>query len=134
MDEEKRTKKKKSDRTEKRKRVLQISSNAEIEEAAAIKQAKASMTISASDKSQWNLMFFSPNESNINSAENLTWNIGPFRDAEFKFHKLHPLVILWKFMITVQEFDTTTGKPKVGANELKIRLKPEQHGCYPWPT
>ena len=44
MDEEKRTrKKKKSDRThsEKRKRVLQISSNAEIEEAAAIKQAKA---------------------------------------------------------------------------------------------
>ena len=60
MDEEKRTKKKKSDRTEKRKRVLQISSNAEIEEAAAIKQAKASMTISASDKSQWNLMFFSP--------------------------------------------------------------------------
>ena len=137
MDEEKRTKKKKkSDRThsEKRKRVLQISSNAEIEEAAAIKQAKASMTISASDKSQWNLMFFSPNESNINSAENLTWNIGPFRDAEFKFHKLHPLVILWKFMITVQEFDTTTGKPKVGVNELKLRLKPEAHGCYPWPT
>ena len=43
MDEEKRTKKKKSDRTEKRKRVLQISSNAEIEEAAAIKQAKASI-------------------------------------------------------------------------------------------
>ena len=120
MDEEKRTKKKKkNDRThsEKRKKVLQISSNAEIEEAAAVKQAKSSMMISASDKSQWNLMFFSPNENNINSAEKLTWNIGPFRDAEFKFHKIHPLIILWKFMITVQEFDDNTGKPKVGANE-----------------
>ena len=123
MDEEKRTKKKKkNDRThsEKRKKVLQISSNAEIEEAAAVKQAKSSMMISASDKSQWNLMFFSPNENNINAAEKLTWNIGPFRDAEFKFHKIHPLVILWKFMITVQEFDAATGKPKTGATAQKI--------------
>ena len=137
MDEEKRTKKKKRNdgsHSEKRKKVLQISSNAEIEEAAAVKQAKSSMMISASDKSQWNLMFFSPNENNINAAEKLTWNIGPFRDAEFKFHKLHPLVILWKFMITVQEFDDTTKQPKVGATELKITLKPEMHGCYPWPT
>ncbi len=137
MDEEKRTKKKKKNygtHSEKRKKVLQISSNAEIEETAAVKQAKSSMMISASDKSQWNLMFFSPNENNINSAEKLTWNIGPFRDAEFKFHNIHPLVILWKFMITVQEFDNTTGKPKVGAAELKVALKPEAHGCYPWPT
>ena len=135
MDKEKR-KKKKNDGThsEKRKKVLQISSKAEIEEAAAVKQAKSTMMISPSDKSQWNLMFFSPNENNINSAEKLTWNIGPFRDAEFKFHKIHPLVILWKFMITVQEFDDATGKPKVGANEPKITLKPEMHGCYPWPT
>ena len=133
MDEEKQTKKKKKN-SEKRKKVLQISSNAEIEETAAVKQAKSSMMISASDKSQWNLMFFSPNENNINSAEKLTWNIGPFRDAEFKFHKIHPLVILWKFMITVQEFDDTTGKPKVAAPELKVALKPEAHGCYPWPT
>ena len=134
MDEEKRTKKKKKNygtHSEKRKKVLQISSNTEIEETAAVKQAKSSMMISASDKSQWNLMFFSPNENNINSAEKLTWNIGPFRDAEFKFHKIHPLVILWKFMITVQEFDNNTGKPKVGASELKIALKPEAHGCYP---
>ena len=81
MDEEKQTKrKKKNDRThsEKRKKVLQISSNAEIEEAAAVRQAKSNMMISASDRSQWNLMFFSPNENNINSAEKLTWNIGPF--------------------------------------------------------
>ena len=61
MEMEKRSKKrKKSD--EKKKKVLQILSNAELEEAAAIKQAKSSMVISASDKSQWNPMFFSPNE------------------------------------------------------------------------
>ena len=61
MEMEKRSKKrKKSD--EKKKKVLQILSNAELEEAAAIKQAKSSMMISASDKSQWNPIFFSPNE------------------------------------------------------------------------
>ena len=77
MEVEKRSKKrKKSD--EKKKKVLQILSNAELEEAAAIKQAKSSMVISASDKSQWNPMFFSPNEKDINVAEKLTWNIGPF--------------------------------------------------------
>ena len=133
MEVEKRSKKrKKSD--EKKKKVLQILSNAELEEAAAIKQAKSSMMISASDKSQWNPMFFSPNEKDINAAENLTWNIGPFRDAEFKFHNIHPLVVLWKFNITVQEFDDATGKPKIGAAAVKISLKPEAHGCYPWPT
>ena len=133
MEMEKRSKKrKKSD--EKKKKVLQILSNAELEEAAAIKQAKSSMVISASDKSQWNPMFFSPNEKDINAAEKLTWNIGPFRDAEFKFHNIHPLVVLWKFNITVQEFDDATGKPKIGAAALKISLKPEAHGCYPWPT
>ena len=137
MDEEKRTKKKKKNygtHSEKRKKVLQISSNAEIEETAAVKQAKSSMMISASDKSQWNPMYFSPNEKDINAAEKLTWNIGPFRDAEFKFHNIHPLVVQWKFNITVQEFDDTTGKPKTGAPEQKISLKPEAHGCYPWPT
>ena len=137
MEEEKRVKKRrKRDGThsEKKKKVLQILSNAELEEAAAIKQAKSSMMISASDKSQWNPMFFSPNEKDINAAEKLTWNIGPFRDAEFKFHNIHPLVVQWKFNITVQEFDDTTGKPKTGAPEQKISLKPEAHGCYPWPT
>merc|ERR1712024_264891 len=111
-------KRRKGDETHsgKKKKVLQIRSNAELEEAAAIKQAKSSMMISASDKSQWNPMFFSPNEKDINAAEKLTWNIGPFRDAEFKFHKIHPLIILWKFMITVQEYDDNTGKPKVGAS------------------
>ena len=133
MEMEKRSKKrKKSD--EKKKKVLQILSNAELEEAAAIKQAKSSMVISASDKSQWNPMFFSPNEKDINAAEKLTWNIGPFRDAEFKFHNIHPLVVLWKFNITVQEFDDATGKPKIGAAAVKLSLKPEAHGCYPWPT
>ena len=137
MEEEKRVKKRrKGDETHsgKKKKVLQIRSNAELEEAAAIKQAKSGMMISASDKSQWNPMFFSPNEKDINAAEKLTWNIGPFRDAEFKFHNIHPLVVQWKFNITVQEFDDTTGKPKTGAPELKISLKPEAHGCYPWPT
>jgi len=137
MEEEKRMKKRrKGDETHsgKKKKVLQIRSNAELEEAAAIKQAKSGMMISASDKSQWNPMFFSPNEKDINAAEKLTWNIGPFRDAEFKFHNIHPLVVQWKFNITVQEFDDTTGKPKTGAPEQKISLKPEAHGCYPWPT
>ena len=137
MEEEKRVKKRrKGDETHsgKKKKVLQIRSNAELEEAAAIKQAKSGMMISASDKSQWNPMFFSPNEKDINAAEKLTWNIGPFRDAEFKFHNIHPLVVQWKFNITVQEFDDTTGKPKTGAPEQKISLKPEAHGCYPWPT
>ena len=133
MEEEKRVKKrKKSDG--KRKRILQILSNAELEEAAAIKQAKSSMMISATDKSQWNQMFFSPNEKDINAAEKLTWNIGPFRDAEFKFHNIHPLVVLWKFNLTVQEFDNTKGEPKTGSTELKVSLKPEAHNCYPWPT
>ena len=137
MEEEKRMKKRrKGDETHsgKKKKVLQIRSNAELEEAAAIKQAKSGMMISASDKSQWNPMFFSPNEKDINAAEKLTWNIGPFRDAEFKFHNIHPLVVQWKFNITVQEFDDTTGKPKTGAPEQKISLKPEAQGCYPWPT
>ena len=133
MEVEKRVKKrKKSD--EKKKKVLQILSNAELEEAAAIKQAKSSMMISASDKSQWNPMFFSPNEKDINAAEKLTWNIGPFRDAEFKFHNIHPLVALWKFTLTVQEFNDAAGTLKIGAPAVKLSLKPEAHGCYPWPT
>ena len=133
MEVEKRVKKrKKSD--EKKKKVLQILSNAELEEAAAIKQAKSSMMISASDKSQWNPMFFSPNEKDINAAEKLTWNIGPFRDAEFKFHNIHPLVALWKFTLTVQEFNDAAGTLKIGAPVVKLSLKPEAHGCYPWPT
>ena len=137
MDDKKRAKRKrKSDgsHSEKGKKVLQIFSNAELEEAAAIKQAKSSMMISASDKSQWNPMYFSPNEKDINAAEKLTWNIGPFRDAEFKFHNIHPLVALWKFTLTVQEFEDAAGTLKTGAPEVKISLKPETHGCYPWPT
>ena len=78
MDEDKGKRKRKKDnesRSQKKKKFLQIMSNAEIEEAAAMKQAKSSMLISATDKTQWNLMFFKPNEDNYNAAETLTWNI-----------------------------------------------------------
>ena len=68
MDEEKRTKKKKKNygtHSEKRKKVLQISSNAEIEETAAVKQAKSSMMISASDKSQCTMRFQKKRAKNV---------------------------------------------------------------------
>ena len=137
MDEDKGKRKRKKDnesRSQKKKKFLQIMSNAEIEEAAAMKQAKSSMLISATDKTQWNLMFFKPNEDNYNAAETLTWNIGPFRDAEFKFHDIHPLVILWKFNVTIVEWDSTAKAAKQGSPDLKISLKPDSHNCYPWPT
>ena len=129
----KKRKKENFDHPRKRKGGIKILSNAELEEEAAVKQAKSGMMISASDKSQWRLMFFSPNESNLNSVEKLSWNIGPFRDAEFKFHEIHPLVILWKFTITTQEWDNAKKEFKAGT-EAKLSLKPEMHNCYPWPT
>ena len=137
MDGEKKMRKRKKEdhgHSNKKEKELRILSNAELEEQAAIKQAKSNLMVSASDKSQWKLMFFHPNETNINGAERLSWNIGPFREAEFKFHEIHPLVISWKFSITTVEYDDTKKEIKAGAPELKISLHPELHGCYPWPT
>ena len=127
-------KKRKKDSRKKNKRTIELLSAADLEELAAIKQAKSLLKVSPSDRTQWRPMLFEPNEQNINAAHHLTWNIGPFRDAEFKFHDKHPLMILWKFQIKVKEADPATGKPKTNAEELKLDLKPEEHNCSLWPS
>jgi hypothetical protein len=79
-------------------------------------------------------MLFTPNEDNINEANKLSWNIGPFRDAEFKFHDSHPLMILWKFTVQVRRTDDATGKPDLTKPLIDIDMSPEKMGCWPWPA
>ena len=82
-------------------RRLSILSGSEFENVSAAAQSKTKIDLSNSDDSEWELVEFSPMEDNINNAHHLTWNIGGFRDAEFKFDPVNSLVIYWKFSITV---------------------------------
>ena len=113
---------------------IKLLSTAELEEIAAIKQGNSRLKVSASDSTQWHPMLFTPNEDDINAANKLTWNIGPFRDAEFKFHETHPLMILWKFNANVRRSDATTGKPDLTTPSVPLDLRPEKMGCWPWPS
>ena len=103
--------KKSKERGEKRRRdgkkvsrQLTILSGSEFENVSAAAQSKTKIDLSNSDDSEWELVEFSPMEGNINNAHHLTWNIGGYRDAEFKFDPINTIVILWKFSITVSFF------------------------------
>ena len=126
--------KKEKNHEKRNKNSIKLLSAAELEEIAAVKQAKSRLKVSASDRTEWRPMLFAPNEANINDANHLSWNIGPFRDAEFKFNDTHQLMILWKFTMTVKKADPATGKPDTTQPELNMDLKPEEHGCWPWPS
>ena len=139
MESPKISKKNKKEKNEKKhekrnKSSIKLLSAAELEEIAAVKQAKSRLKVSASDRTEWRPMLFAPNEANINDANHLSWNIGPFRDAEFKFNDTHQLMILWKFTLTVRKADPTTGKPDESQPEVNMDLKPSKHDCWPWPS
>ena len=129
-----RQKGKKEHKMKRNKNSIKLLSTAELEEIAAIKQGKSKLKVSASDRTQWHPMLFTPNEDNINEANKLSWNIGPFRDAEFKFHDSHPLMILWKFTVQVRRTDDATGKPDLTKPLIDIDMRPEKMGCWPWPA
>ena len=128
---ETRGRRQKEHKMKRNKNSIKLLSTAELEEIAAIKQGKSKLKVSASDRTQWHPMLFTPNEDNINEANKLSWNIGPFRDAEFKFHDSHPLMILWKFTAHVRKTDDATGKPDLTKPLIDIDMRPEKMGCWP---
>ena len=71
MESPKISKKNKKEKNEKKhekrnKSSIKLLSAAELEEIAAVKQAKSRLKVSASDRTEWRPMLFAPNEANIN--------------------------------------------------------------------
>ena len=132
MKEKKQKKSKQEKGNKKEVKGLKLLSQTEFETIARIREARTNLHVSNSDSDNWKLTFFSPNENNINTANRLTFNIGPYRDHELKFHETHPLIMDCKYEITVHEIDAG-GVEKSETNDQKLSLKPETHGAWPPP-
>ena len=113
---------------------LKLFSFAELQDFTSARQSKHRLSVTNSDDHDWQLKLFSPNESNINTATHLTWEIGGYKDCEIKFDSLNPLMVFWRHSITVHEWDSATSAEKDGVSDQVITLKPEFHGVWPWPT
>ena len=115
------------------KKNLKLLSQTEFESIARVNEANSNLHISESDRESWRLVFFPPNETSVEDADRLTFNVGPYRDAELKFHPIHPLVMDCKYELTVRELDSE-GSEKTNTADSRVSLKPEKHGVWPPPS
>ena len=115
------------------KKSLKLLSQTEFDSIARIHEANSNLHISESDRESWRLVFFDPKEGSADVSDRLTFNVGPFRDAEIKFHEVHPLVMDCKYELTVREI-ASDGSEKPNTVDTRISLKPEKHGVWPPPA
>ena len=130
--DKKRKKKEKKPSRKNNKKTLKVFDKSELDQQASIDQSNANIQFSKSDDCGYRVHLIRPREKKFNTAKRITFDVGPFQDSTFQYNPDRPLMIKWKINILTREIDQAGTEQ--GSNDTEISLKPELHGCWPWPV